>query len=146
MKPGVCLSGCLLLVVWLIGCTTAAPPVASTLGPDTPPLSATATSDGKKELTNGVHWLWASVTRLQKGIEAIEAKAPAEAAALENALDQARADCFSADTATNGVDTGAAKSKWRMARSAIGDVAEALLPLAAKYGLTWLVAAINGGV
>lgn len=146
MKRCLFVAGCLLLVVWLIGCTTVAPPVASTLGPDTPSLSATAANDGKKELANGVHWLWASVSRLQQGIEAIEAKSPVEAAALENALDQARADCFSADTATNDVDTGAAKSKWHKARQAIGDVAMACLPLAAKYGLTHLVAALGGGV
>lgn len=102
-------------------------------------------ADVSKELRAGVRWLWESVARLQEGVEAIKAKAPVEAATLENALDSARSDCLDAETAAKGDDAAVARTKWRQAREALGKVALSCLPLAVKYGLPQLAAAVGAG-
>jgi len=117
---------------------------AKDLGPSELPAATTASSNAVKQLRAGVSWVWQSVARLEVGIATIQAKAPVEAAALEESLDQVRADCHDAETAV-GESVSRAKVLWRKARGAVGSVAATCLSVALKYGLSQLVASLGGG-
>lgn len=112
-----------------MGSTSGAPPQAGTLGPDTATTEA-ATDTTAARLDSGVAWLWASVSGLRDKLAALASVAPHAAEVADQALDKARQVVADVEAAAKAGKLGNALTLWTKARSAIGEVADAVQALA----------------